>query len=90
MLARDANSTGNASVTRPGTCSHADGLERAQQRAHLAGGPRVVQAGERLALVAGVVAAEVDGCLGAGLGQHAERQVEQADRPAQVGDRVRP
>ncbi len=66
------------------------GLERAQQRAHLAGGPGVVQAGERHALVAGVVAAEVDRRLGPGTGQYSQREVEQADRPAQVGDGVRP
>jgi len=63
-------------------------LERVQQRAHVAGRSRVIQAREGDLLVAALVAAEVHRCLRSGLGEQAERQVQQADREAEIGDGV--
>jgi len=65
---------------------HGRRLERVQQRAQLARGRRVIQTGEGHLFVAGVVPAEVDGSGGIPRGEHAEGEVEEADRPAEVGD----
>jgi cellulose synthase/poly-beta-1,6-N-acetylglucosamine synthase-like glycosyltransferase len=63
-------------------------LEGIQQRAHITCGRRVVQPRERNFLVPRVVSTEVDRRGGAGVRQHPERQVQQADRPAEIGDGV--
>jgi hypothetical protein len=65
---------------------HGRRLERVQQRAQLARGRRIVQTGEGHLFVAGVVPAEVDGSGGIPCGEHAEGEIEEADRPAEVGD----
>jgi hypothetical protein len=66
------------------------GLERAEQRADIARGRRVIEAGERHLLVARVVAAEVDGGPGPLVRKHADGDVEEAHRPAEVGEGVHP
>src|SRR5580692_5223636 len=53
------------------TMGHGGGLERVEQRRHVARGRRVVEAGEWHFLVAGVIAADVDRRPGPLGGEHA-------------------